>query len=271
MALDGKVALVTGASQGIGFAVAHALVAAGASVVLTARREGPLRAAAERLGSAASWVCGDMVEEDTARRAVDRAADRHGGLDLVVANAGVLIPGTLVHQPMVEVDRVLMVNLRGTIALMSAAAPAMAMRPDAAAVAISSSIGKLPAAGMGIYGATKAALHYLVPCWAIELAQQGTRVNAVCAGITDTPGLRAGAEAVPGLREAMISTNLIKRIATAEEVARPVLTLLDSAVSGYVTGSVWDVDGGYQRDRCPAQPDSDPAVLELEGASRGTA
>jgi NAD(P)-dependent dehydrogenase (short-subunit alcohol dehydrogenase family) len=272
MALDGKVALVTGASEGIGFAIAEALVGAGACVVLTARRTGPLSAAAGRLGHAASWVCGDMADDSTARRAVDHAVARHGALDLVVANAGVLIPGTLAHQPMTEVDRVIMVNLRGTIALMSAAAPVMARRPDTAAVVISSSIGKLAAAGMGVYGATKAALHYLVPTWAIELAPQGTRVNAVCAGITDTPGLRAGAEAVPGLREAVIGSNLVKRIATAGEVAQPVLTLLDSASSGYVTGSVWDVDGGYQRDRGPARPGSAPATpeLEFEGASRGT-
>ncbi len=271
MALEGKTALITGASEGIGFAIAEALVSAGAQVVLTARREEPLRAAAERLGASASWVSGDMAGPDTARRAVDYAVSQHDGLDLVVANAGILIPGTLVQQPMAEVDRVLMVNLRGTIALMSAAAPAMAGRPDAAAVVISSAIGRIATAGMGIYGATKAALHYLVPTWAIELAPQGIRVNAVCAGITDTPGLRAGTEAIPGLRDAMIGANLIKRIATAEEIARPVVTLLDSAVSGYVTGSIWDVDGGCQRDRGSGRPAPEPAAPGLRGASHGGA
>jgi NAD(P)-dependent dehydrogenase (short-subunit alcohol dehydrogenase family) len=272
MALEGKTALITGASQGIGFAIAEALVNAGAQVVLTARREDPLRAAVQRLGPSASWVSGDMAEPDTARRAVNHAVNQHGGLDLVVANAGILIPGALVQQPMAEVDRVLMVNLRGTIALMSAAAPAMAGQADAAAVVISSSIGRQAAAGVGIYGATKAALHYLVPTWAIELAPQGIRVNAVCAGITDTPGLRTGTEAIPGLCAAMIGTNLIKRIATAEEIARPVLTLLDSAVSGFVTGSIWDVDGGYQRDRGSHRPAPETAVHELQGASHhGTA
>lgn len=271
MALEGKIAIITGASEGIGFAIAEALVNVGAQVILTARREGPLRAAAERLGASASSVTGDMAGPDTARHVVDYVLDRYDGLDLVVANAGVLLPGTLVQQPMAEVDRVLMVNLRGTIALMSAAAPAMAVRPDAAAVVISSAIGKLAAAGMGVYGATKAALHYLVPTWAIELAPQGIRVNAVCAGITDTPGLRAGAEAIPGLRDAVIGTNLIKRIATAEEIARPVLTLLDSAVSGYVTGSIWDIDGGCQRDRGSIRPASEPPVLVLKGASHGPA
>ena len=270
MALTGKVALVTGASEGIGYAVAEALAAAGATVVITARREGPLRAAACRLGPSASWVSGDMAEQDTARRAVEHATDRYDGLDLVVANAGILIPGMLMTQPLEQVDRVLMVNLLGTIALMGAAAPAMAARPESAAVVISSSIGRMAMAGMGAYGATKAALHYLVPTWAIELGPLGTRVNGVCAGITDTPGLRAGAEAIPGLREAMIGANLIKRIATPREIAAPVLTLLDSSVSGYVTGSVWDVDGGYLRDRGGAPPAGQASPM-LEGASRGTA
>lgn len=269
MAISERTALVTGASEGIGYAVARELVHAGANVVLTARREEPLRAAAERLGPAASWVSGDMADDHTALRAVQHATDRHGGLDLVVANAGILIPGGLAMQPMTEVDRVLSVNLRATIALMGVAARAMASRPDSAAVIITSSIGRTAAAGMGVYGATKAALHYLVPTWAIELAPQGTRVNAVCAGITDTPGLRAGAEAIPGLRDTMIRANLIKRIATADEVARPVVTLLDGAVSGYVTGSVWDVDGGYMRDSSGASPGPRDSSLELEGATNG--
>ncbi|MFF3765529.1 SDR family NAD(P)-dependent oxidoreductase [Streptomyces sp. NPDC001922] len=263
MTVEGKAALVTGASEGIGFSIAEALVRAGARVVLTARREGPLAAAAERLGPAASAVAGDVADAGTARRAVEHAVARHGGLDLVVCNAGILIPGTLAQQPLSEVDRVLAVNLRGTIALMNAAVPAMAGREGAAAVVISSSIGRRPAAGMGIYGATKATLHYLVPTWAIELAPQGIRVNAVCAGITDTPGLRAGAAAVPGLEKAVIGTNLIKRIASADEIAGPALTLLDSSVSGYVTGSVWDIDGGFQRDTSGAVADD----TELQGAA----
>ncbi|MDF2269754.1 SDR family NAD(P)-dependent oxidoreductase [Streptomyces coacervatus] len=248
MAIAGKSALVTGASEGIGHSIARALVAAGANVVITARREGPLKEAADRLGPAASWVAGDMADETTVQTAVDHAVDRHGGLDLVVCNAGILIPGTLTAQPLAEVDQVIGVNLRGTIALMRAAAPALAGRTGACAVVVSSSIGRQPTASMGVYGATKAALHYLVPTWAIELAADGIRVNAVCAGITDTPGLRGGAARIPGLEQAVIGTNLIKRLATADEIAHPVLTLLDQDVSGYVTGSIWDIDGGFRRD-----------------------
>ncbi len=255
----GKTAIVTGASEGIGFSIAEGLTAAGASVVLTARREGALAAAVERLGPSASYVAGDVAEADSAQRAVAHAVETYGGLDLVVFNAAILIPGVVFQQPMPEVDRVLTVNLRGTIALMNAAVPQLAKRKDAATVVISSSIGRQPAAGLGIYGATKAALHYLVPTWAVELAPLGIRVNCVCAGITDTPGLKAAATNMPGLEEAMIGTNLIKRIAASAEIARPVLTLLDSSVSSYVTGSIWDIDGGYLRDRNGSASDGDVA------------
>ncbi|WP_157254576.1 SDR family NAD(P)-dependent oxidoreductase [Nonomuraea typhae] len=249
MRFEGKTALVTGASEGIGYAVAKALAVQGANVVLTARRTFPLQSAAVRLGPRVSWVSGDMAEEETARRAVERAVDTHGSLDLLVCNAGILIPGGVADQPLEVVDRLLAVNLRGTIALMSVAAPVLAKSESAAAVLVTSSIARKPAPGLGIYGATKAALHYLVPTWAAELGPLGVRVNAVCAGIVDTPGLRAAAEIVTGLEESVIATNVVKRLGQPEEVAEPILTLLDSAASPYVTGSVWDVDGGYQLGR----------------------
>jgi NAD(P)-dependent dehydrogenase (short-subunit alcohol dehydrogenase family) len=254
MRFHGKTAVVTGGSEGIGYAIAAGLVAEGANVVLTARREPALAEAARRLGPAASYVAGDVATVVAAERAVGHAVDSLGGLDLLVCNAATLLPGALVQQPLSEVDRVIAVNLRGTIAFMSVAAPALAARPGAAAVIISSSIGRQPAPGLGIYGATKAALHYLVPTWATELAPLGIRVNAVCAGITATPGLDAAAQVMPGLEEAVVGTNLVKRIATTKEVAAPVLTLLDSSASGYVTGSIWDIDGGYQRDPSGFRP-----------------
>ncbi|MGW4249886.1 SDR family NAD(P)-dependent oxidoreductase, partial [Nocardia sp. NPDC004722] len=234
MRFEGKTALITGSSEGIGFAIAAALVAEGAKVILTARREAALTAAVGRLGAGASWSSGDISAPEAARRAVDHALQIGDSLDLVVCNAGILIPGVVFAQPMEEVDRVIDVNLRGTIATVAAAAPALAKQPSSAIVVISSSIGRKPAPGTGIYGATKAALHYLVPTWASELGPMGIRVNAVCAGITETPGFRAGAEAIPGLEQAVLATNVVKRIATAEEVAGPVLTLLDSAASGFV-------------------------------------
>ncbi|RNL87476.1 SDR family NAD(P)-dependent oxidoreductase [Halostreptopolyspora alba] len=245
----GRTAIVTGASEGIGFAVAEGLALGGANVVLVARRDDVLAEAAEKLGSNASYVSGDVADEATAERAVAHAVDTYGGLDLLVCNAGTLIPGGVSEQPMEQVDQTIAVNLRGAVAFMRHAAPAMGRQERAAAVFVSSATGRQPMAGMGAYGATKAALNYLVPTWATELAPSGIRVNAVSPGGTYTPALRAATAAVPELEQATIATNLIKRIATPEEVAGPVLTLLDENVSGYVTGAIWDIDGGYQRDR----------------------
>jgi NAD(P)-dependent dehydrogenase (short-subunit alcohol dehydrogenase family) len=248
MLLAGKTAVVTGASEGIGFAIATALSDAGVNTVLTGRREHMLVQATEKLGSSSSYVVGDIAERGTAERTMRCAADRHGSVDLLVCNAGILLPGTVAEQPIDEVDRLIGVNLLGTIMTVQAAAPVLAAGQDAAMVVITSAIGRKPAPGLGIYGATKAALHYLVPTWATELAYLGIRVNAVCAGITMTPGVRMAAERIVGLEDLAISTSLIKRVATAEEVARPVLTLLDGSLSGFVTGSVWDIDGGHLLD-----------------------
>jgi NAD(P)-dependent dehydrogenase (short-subunit alcohol dehydrogenase family) len=249
MRFDGKVAIVTGGSEGIGFSVAEGLAAGGARVVLVARREAVLAAAVAKLGSSASYVVGDVADADTAVRAVSRAVEAHGGLDLLVSNAGVLIPGQVSEQPLDEVDRMIALNLRGPVAFMRAATAQMAQRPGAAAVVVSSAASRMPVAGIGIYGATKVALNYLVATWAKELAPMGIRVNGVCPGATETPQFRAVAEVIPGFEERIIATNLIKRIAPPEEVVRPVLTLLDSSESGFVTGSIWDIDGGYRRDR----------------------
>ncbi|MFD6450279.1 SDR family NAD(P)-dependent oxidoreductase [Nocardia sp. NPDC055165] len=243
MRFEGKTALITGSSEGIGYAIAAALVAEGAKVVLTGRREKELAEAADTLGAA--WISGDIADPDTAHHAVDHAVEQFGGLDLLVCNAGILIPGAIFAQPMAEVNRIIDVNLRGTIATVAAAVPALAKQTGSSIAVISSAIGRKPGPGTGIYGATKAALQYLVPTWASELGPRGIRVNGVCAGITETPGFRAGAEAIAGLEEGVVATNVIKRIATADEVAAPVLTLLDSAGAGFVTGSIWDIDGGY--------------------------
>jgi NAD(P)-dependent dehydrogenase (short-subunit alcohol dehydrogenase family) len=248
MRFEGKTAIVTGASQGIGFAIAEGLAAEGARVVLVARRDDHLTEAVAKIGANATYVVGDVADEDTARHTVAHAVDRHGGVDLLVSNAGTLIPGLIGQQSLDEVDRMIAVNLRGPIAFTHHAAPAMAGRTGAAMVVVSSATGRLPVAGLGVYGATKAALHYLVATWARELAPTQIRVNGICPGGTYTPALHAAAKVIPGLEQATIATNLIKRIASPQEIAGPVLTLLDSTASGYVTGSIWDIDGGYRAD-----------------------
>lgn len=249
MRFKDKTAIVTGASGGIGGAIAAGLAEGGASVVLVARREAQLSEAARRLGPRVSYVVGDASDPETADRAAAVAVERYGGLDLLVCNAGVLIAGPVAHQPIEQVDAMIGLNLRGPIAFVRAATPHLSGRPGASILMVSSATGRVPAPHVAVYGATKAALDYLTQAWAIELASVGIRVNAISPGGTYTPAFHAVAAMVPGLEDGTIATNLIKRIATPEEIASVGLMLLDARETSYVTGSIWAADGGYQRGR----------------------
>ncbi|WP_437969228.1 SDR family oxidoreductase [Sorangium sp. So ce260] len=244
MTFEGKSALLTGASEGIGFAIAEALVQKGARVVIVARREDKLSEAVQRLGRGASYVVGDVADPATARRAVAETVARHGGLDLLVNNAGVLVPGTLATYSAEDVDHMLGVNLRGTFAFTQAAVAPLTGRKGAAILMVSSIARRANVPGTSMYGATKVGLIYLTRSWAIELAPAGIRVNCISPGLTDTPALRSAARHIPSLVEDQISRALIKRAAPPEEIARVALMLLDERSSGFVTGSNWDVDGG---------------------------
>jgi NAD(P)-dependent dehydrogenase (short-subunit alcohol dehydrogenase family) len=244
MRFQGTSALVTGASEGIGFAIAQGLVREGARVVLVARREDKLAEAVRTLGQGASYVAGDVADPATATRAVAEAVARHGGLDLLVNNAGILLPGTLSTYAAEDVDRMLALNLRGTFAFTQAAVKPLTGRKGAAILLISSTARRVHIPGTSMYGATKSALVYLAQSWAIELAPAGIRINSICPGITDTPALRAAAAVIPNLIEGQLERALIKRVASPEEVAAVALTLLDERASGFVTGANWDIDGG---------------------------
>jgi NAD(P)-dependent dehydrogenase (short-subunit alcohol dehydrogenase family) len=249
MRFAGKSAVITGASEGIGFAIAAALVEEGARVVLVARREDNLAEAARKLGPHASYVVGDVASQETAERAVEAAVSRHGGLELLVNNAGILRPGAIGALSLEDVDAMFAVNVRGTVAFTNAAVKVMSGRKGAAILNISSAAGRRPLPNISIYGATKAAMQHLTQTWAMELAARGIRVNCLCPGATETPAFRSVADAVPGFEQAALGKSLIPRVLPAEELARHALTLLDEKAGGFVTGAIWDVDGGYQLNR----------------------
>src|SRR5581483_1409424 len=141
MLLAGKTAVVTGASEGIGFAIASALSDAGVNTVLTGRREHMLARAVAKLGGSSSYVAGDIAEPGVAEATMRCAAGRHGRVDLLVCNAGILLPGPVAQQPVDEVDRLIRVNLLGTVMTVRAAVPVLAAGQDAAIVVITSAIG----------------------------------------------------------------------------------------------------------------------------------
>jgi NAD(P)-dependent dehydrogenase (short-subunit alcohol dehydrogenase family) len=244
MRFEGKSAIVTGGSEGIGFGIAEALVDEGARVVLVARREDKLAQAAGELGDAASYVVGDAGSPQVAEAAVNAAVERHGGLDLLVNNAGLLLPGVVATQPMDEIELMFRVNLRSAIVFVQASIGAMRGRPGAAILNISSASGHIPNAGTGVYGAFKAGLDHLTQVWAIELAPLGIRVNGLSPGPVDTPALAQVTAIIPDLPAKSAQSTLLKRIARVEEIARPALCLLDERDGAFVNGAIWHVDGG---------------------------
>lgn len=241
--LDGKVAIVTGASSGIGRAIATLFAAQGAALVLTARREAQLNAVADTIrqnGGRVAVVAGDIAHADTHEQLIQVATRTFGGLDIAINNAGIV--GAL--KPLAEItpeewQTTLQTNLTAAFLGARSQIPAMLQRGGGAIVLTSSFVGTsvgLP--GMAAYGASKAGLMGLVKGITADYAAQGIRANALLPGGIDTEiaGDQQTKDWAAGL-------HAMKRIAQPEEIASAAL-FLASPMSSFVTGSALFADGG---------------------------
>jgi NAD(P)-dependent dehydrogenase (short-subunit alcohol dehydrogenase family) len=242
--LAGKRALVTGASSGIGAATARAFVREGASVALLARGEERLKEVAGELGDAAVTVPADVADPDQVSSAVGTAAERLGGIDIVVNSAGVVDPRSIEDLDPSGWRMVLDVNLSGSFYVAREAGLRMVRDAGGTIINIGSELSVL---GMGLYVAycaSKAGVLGLTRALAAELAPKVT-VNAVCPGPVDTPMLAAEFQAFPdpqGAHDETIERVPLKRLATPEEVAAGILYL--AADAPYATGTTLELDGG---------------------------
>lgn len=242
--LDGKVAIITGASSGIGEAAARRFAAEGARLVLAARREDELRRVADEIGDAAI-LAGDVRDEAYAEALVALATERFGGLDIAFNNAGsVGASGPLTALSADDWAATIATNL--TAAFYGAKHQAAAMAARGGSILFSSSFvgaaNGIP--GMGAYAAAKAGLLGLVRTLAVELGPQRVRANALIIGGTDTPASAArqpGAD--PGVQAWMEQLHALKRLAEPDEIAEMALFLATDA-AGFVTGAAIAVDGG---------------------------
>jgi NAD(P)-dependent dehydrogenase (short-subunit alcohol dehydrogenase family) len=240
-----KVILITGGGAGIGRAAARQFAALGARVVVTGRREEALKALADQIPGI-DYVVADAASADDAAATVQTVIARHGRLDALVNNAG---GGAILPLADANVERIrdiFAVNVIGPSLLATAALPHL-KATRGAIVNISSTFGHKAAPALSHYAASKAALEHMTRCWALELAADGVRVNAVAAGPTETEFLtermQLSAEQVEHVKQQERGRLPLGRRGVPEDVA-PWIVALAGADAAWLTGQVVTVDGG---------------------------
>lgn len=238
--LDGKVAVITGASSGIGFGIAAAMSEAGARVVLVGRDRERLARCGEAVGEH-RLVAVDLTADEAPRRIVDEALEAFGGLDCLVHSAGIFRPRPLDRSPVSDLDEQWRVNVRAPYALTQAALPHL--RPGGSLIFISSIAGHVGFPSSVAYCATKGAVELMAKSLAVELAPRGVRVNALAPGNVRT-AMNAELFRSPEYEAEMIARTPAGRVGEVEDIA-PVAVFLASEASRYVHGSSLLVDGGW--------------------------
>lgn len=245
--LSGKVALITGASSGIGAAAAEHFAAEGAAVVLVARRADRVEEVATRIrkdGGRAVAVPGDVTRRADMDRAVATAVDRFGRLDCAFNNAGYASAGTVLHELPEDVfERTIDINLRGVWNCLRAQIPAMLPAGAGSVVNTSSVAGVRATAASAPYVAAKHAVLGLTRAAAAEYGEHGIRVNALVVGNTDTEMMDSVLGTSPTVRAAFGAKAIQQRLADPVEIARAAAWLCSDA-SSFTTGAALAVDGG---------------------------
>jgi NAD(P)-dependent dehydrogenase (short-subunit alcohol dehydrogenase family) len=243
--LEGKTAIVTGGTLGIGEAIVRRFHDEGASQVVVARNEGRGQALSAELGERVHFLAGDVREPDTADRAVS-LAESLGGLDVLVNNAAVDFTGDLLETERADVERLFEINVFGALWMLVRASRAMTAR-GGSIVNITSRLASIGVPTMALYSASKGALLSLTRAAAVELAPHGIRVNAVAPGLTATPLFREWIDSQPdpqGFEQRVLETIPQRRVGEPEDVAAAV-AYFAADESAHVTGASLAVDGGY--------------------------
>ncbi|MFJ8022417.1 SDR family oxidoreductase [Streptomyces sp. NPDC096311] len=242
--LDGKAAVVTGGSSGIGFATAQQFVEEGAFVFITGRRRPELDKAKDEIGRNVTAVQGDVSVSADLDRLFRTVAEEKGKIDVVVANSGVVDPQVFGRITEAGFDRTFNVNARGTLFTAQKALPLM--NDGGSVILVGSIAGHIGVEGYTTYSATKAALRSYARTWTKELKGRGIRVNVLSPGPIDTPILDGQADSKEGadaLREAFASVIPLGRMGRPEEVAAAAV-FLASDESSFCAGMELSVDGG---------------------------
>ena len=250
MKLKDKVASITGGSLGLGKATAFLFAKEGAKVIINGRTESKLQDTVEegkQQGLEIEYLVGDVSDEQRTIETVEHIIDKYGKIDILFNNAGVLYTA-ITHETDTEIwDKIFAINVKGTFLMSKHVIPHMLEKGYGCIVNNSSIAGLKGIAGLAAYTSTKGAVTQLTRSMALEYAQQGIRVNAICPGTIETPMVDGLLDAMPdrdGAEELFKSFHPMGRFGTADEIAHAVLFLCDDNVS-FMTGNMLSVDGGW--------------------------
>ena len=245
--LNGKKALVTGAAQGIGKAVAKIYAENGADVVLCDINEEKVTAAAQEIATETGRRCigvkMDITKKADSEMAVGKAMQELGGLDVMCNCAGILIHAMMVDMTEDQWEKIFSVNMKGAFLITQAAAKVMMAQHSGKIVHVSSCSGKKPTCEEAGYCATKSGLNGFMKVCALELGEYGINVNAICPGATDTEMVRTTFITSPEIEQEWIDKTALKRLGTVVDQARVAL-FLSSELADHITGEAIVVSAG---------------------------
>ena len=245
--LDGKVAMITGGSKGLGLAMAHALAGVGADIAINSRNAAEAEAAAaevaEKHGCRALGVAADVTQPDEINRFVDRVVNELVSVDILITNAGVNVRLPTTELPLEEWQRVIDINLTGPFLCSQAVIPHMIKKGWGRVIHVSSIMGLVGLAARPPYTASKGGIVLLTKTQALELAQQGVTVNAICPGPFGTEMNRPLLDD-PEKYQAFVSKIPMGRWGEMDELDGAVI-FLASQTSSFMTGTTLTVDGGW--------------------------
>ena len=248
--LRGKTAIVNGASQGIGFAIARTLAAEGAAVCMTARREPALTRATERVaretGAKVATVRGDIRKAEDCSRIVEEAVRQLGGVDILVNNDGAPPLGNSVEFDDVAWAKAVEQNLMSVLRMIRAVVPHMRVRGGGSIVNITGLSAIQPIAGFGLSIATWAGVIGLAKTLSLELGPLGITINTICPGLIETPRLHKVTAQSGKAMQDLAAEIPVGRVGRPEDIAA-VTALLVSPVGSYVSGATIQVDGGLRK------------------------
>ena len=237
--LDGKSAVITGSSRGIGRAVATAFAEHGASLVIHGTSEKSLAQLAEKLGC--EYVAGDIGELSTSQRLAEKCISSFGKIDILVANAGINTRTKFLDLEPDEWEKVLRVNLTGAFYACKAVIPFMLERHSGSVITMSSSAGKTPHPNASLcYGVSKGGIDSMTRKLAYDFAPFGIRVNSICPGPVETDMSLQWTE---DYRKKVLADVPLRRLGTGEDIAN-LAVFLASDLSGFITGESININGG---------------------------